>query len=549
MKDTEKTKAELIEELETLRTRLAERERAEAGLADSERKFRSLAESTTAHITILQDDRYVYANQAFLDYHQLDREDLTILDPQDMMMGMVGSEEIARLAPLWQEAMARGDTRFRVEYRDLEGTWFQTNITLIELDGREAFMAMSFDVTELKRAQEELRESEQRYRTIFDTAGTGMISFGEDGIITLANEEWTKLSGYAIEETVGRMTWTPFFTGESLAKMEKYHALRSRNPRSVPKAYEAQFVDRHGRIHDGIVTVQMVPGTPQRVASFQDMTELKRAETEMYRADKMAALGQIIAGVAHEINNPNNFIFFNLPILRKYIEAIRPMLDHHLDDDPDLEVLNMPYAVFLEDVFKLLENMEHGSKRITGIVSELRAYVRSDEETEAEAGPIAPVVERVMALVGKQVRKTVKRFDVAVAKDLPHLRMNPGKIEQVLINLVINAGQAADKEDSWVRLSVRPGEGPELGVEIRVEDNGQGIPEEIRDRIFEPFFTSKGRETGTGLGLSICHRIVEEHGGSIAVESTPGEGTAFTIRLPADPQFEADLPLETVDSR
>ena len=116
-----------------------------------------------------------------------------------------------------------------------------------------------------------------------------------------------------------------------------------------------------------------------------------------------------------------------------------------------------------------------------------------------------------------------------------------------LINLVINAGQAADKEDSWVKLSCGPGSdrarpgldrakpGSDRGadwIKILVEDNGQGIPEEIRDQIFEPFFTSKGRETGTGLGLSICHRIVEEHGGSIEVDSTPGEGSTFTIHLP-----------------
>ena len=227
---------------------------------------------------------------------------------------------------------------------------------------------------------------------------------------------------------------------------------------------------------------------------------------------------------------PNNFIYFNLPILKRYIEAIRPMLEHHLEDDPDLKILNMPYNVFLADIFRLLENMEHGSKRITGIVSELKNYVRSDEEEQIKVEPLGPVIERVMALVGKQVRKMVKRFDVTVADNLPPIPMNPGKIEQVLINLVINAGQAADKEDSFVTLIARPAAD---GVDILVEDNGAGIPEEIRDQIFEPFFTSKGRETGTGLGLAICHRIVEEeHGGTIEVESTPGRGTVFTVHLP-----------------
>jgi signal transduction histidine kinase len=141
-----------------------------------------------------------------------------------------------------------------------------------------------------------------------------------------------------------------------------------------------------------------------------------------------------------------------------------------------------------------------------------------------------------MTLVGKQVRKMVSRFDVEIEPDLPPVMMNAGKIEQVLINLVINAGQAGDKEDSWVRLEARAG--PRATVRIIVEDNGTGIPEEHRDTIFDPFFTTKGRETGTGLGLAISHRIIEDHDGTITVESTLGEGTRFAIDLPALPSNE-----------
>ncbi len=517
-------------------TDITERRRAVRELEESEKKFRSLAESTTAHITIMQDDRYIYANQAFLDYYDIDEADLAYISVEDLGIGMLTPETEQAAMKAWQSAMARGDKQFRFEYPDTAGNWFQANVTMVELDGKESFMAMTFDITDLKLAQQALAAGEERYRTIFDTAGTGMISFGDDAIITLANEEWAKLSGYAIEEIIGKMTWARFFSEASLTKMKQYHKMRTVDPESVPTTYESQFLDRAGEIHDGIINIQVVPGTHQRVASFQDMTALKRAQNEMYRADKMAALGQIIAGVAHEINNPNNFIYFNLPILKRYIEAMLPMLEHHLEDDPDLKILNMPYEVFIEDVFKLLENMAHGSKRITGIVSELKTYVRSDDEAAVERGAVAPVIDRVMALVGKQVRKMVKRFDVKVASRLQPVNMNPGRIEQVLINMVINAGQAADKEDSWVTLTARPGikAADKAWVEILVEDNGAGIPDDIRDQIFEPFFTSKGRDMGTGLGLSISQKIIEEHGGTIAVDSTPGEGTCFTIRLPAD---------------
>ncbi len=511
---------------------ITEHKRARAALEESESKFRGLAESTTAHISILLDDKYVYANQAFLDYYGVDMEDLLATTPEDLMMGMMGPEVMAAAEPAWQAAVDRGDDHFRFEFQDVEGTWFQSNVTMMELDGKPSYMATNFDITEHKRAEQALAMNEEKYRTIFDTSGTAMISFGHDSVITMANEEWIELSGYSKEETIGKLTWMPFFSEESLAKMKRYHEMRSKDPSSVPPAYEAQFVDRHGRVHDGIVNIQLVPGTQQRVASFLDMTELKRAQNEMYRADKMAALGQIIAGVAHEINNPNNFIYFNLPILRKYIEAIRPLLEHHLEDDSNLKILNMPYAVFLEDVFKLLENMEHGSKRITGIVSELKNYIRSDDTKDFRSENIDTVVGQVMALIGKQVRKMVKRFDVEVAEGLRPIKMNPGKIEQVLINLVINAGQAADKQDSWVKLEAGPAEDNSGFIEIKVTDNGAGIPKENRDLIFEPFFTSKSREAGTGLGLSISHQILKEHGGTIDVESEIGRGTTFIIRLP-----------------
>jgi len=508
---------------------ITDRKKALEAMEESERRFRGLAETSAAHITIICGDRYIYANRSFLDYQGMDDlEELQLISPEDLMMGAVGPGALEAADPAYEAAMARGENHFTFEYEDMEGTWFQTTVTIMELDGSPAYMTTTFDITGHKRAQE-------RYRTIFDTAGTGMISFGEDSVITLANEEWTKLTGYSIDETVGELTWQQLFTEESLTKMREYHELRSKDPAAAPRAYEAQLVDRAGTVHDGIVNIQVVPGTQLRVASFQDLTELKRAQQQMIRADKMAALGQIIAGVAHEINNPNNFIYFNLPILRRYIEAMRPLLERALAEEPDLTLLNMPYEQFLQDVFGLLENMEHGSERITAIVSDLKTYIRSGEDAEMKREPLEPIIDQVMALIGKQVRKQVRCFETEVQGPLPRVRVNPGKLEQVLINLVINAGQAADKDDSMIRLMARPVDDG-AAVAITVEDNGAGIPAEIKDQIFEPFFTSKGREEGTGLGLSISHQIIQDHGGTLEVSSEVGQGTRFTVRLPAAAQ-------------
>ena len=526
MQDQDKTKAQLVEELQQLREKVGR-------LEDSENKFRGLAESTTAHITIMQDDQYAYANQAFLDYNGLDLDDLEVTTPAELMMGVMTPETIKAAEPAWQAAVDSGEKHFHFEYQDLEGNWFQTHVTMMELDGRPAFMAMDIDITENKRAHEAMAESEKKFRALAEST-TAQILITQDDRFIYANKaaldhkglSWDELSGCSPNDL---LVGDEEITEACAAFAEEQLELGGGKFRTVYSEPDEAGGERWFEAH---VSTLDVDGEQAFISTAFDITELKRAQNEMYRADKMAALGQLVAGVAHEINNPNNFIYFNLPILKKYIEAIRPLLERHLEEEPDLKILNMPYDFFLQDVFKLLENMEHGSMRITSIVSDLKSYVRNDEDQVLKPEQVGQALERVMTLVGKQVRKMVKRFDVEISDGLPPIQMNAGKIEQVLINLLINAGQAADKEESWVKVSARPAPGVEGWVELLVEDNGAGIPEASLQQIFEPFYTSKGRDQGTGLGLSISHRIIEEHGGSISVESKLGEGTCFTVHLP-----------------
>jgi len=191
----------------------------------------------------------------------------------------------------------------------------------------------------------------------------------------------------------------------------------------------------------------------------------------------------------------------------------------------------MPYADFREDVLKLLDNIEHGSTRINATVAKLKEFSRKKDEKGARQILPTEVIEKAVAICHTQVRKTVKTFDVEVQQAMPGMITDPDAVEQTLINLLINAAQAADKPDSRIRLTAQRGACGE-GLVLEVEDNGCGMDRKTAARIFDPFFTTKAQGLGTGLGLYISKNLIESAGGSITVESEIGRGTTFRVVLP-----------------
>jgi signal transduction histidine kinase len=311
-----------------------------------------------------------------------------------------------------------------------------------------------------------------------------------------------------------------------------FHKKRSIAPDTVPGSYEVQTRDKLGVIHDGILSVSMISGTSERVVSFFDITEKKKAEEHVFRSQKMAALGQLMAGMAHEINNPNNFIYMNIPVMQQYIEAIEPLVLKAADEDPNITLAGLIPQEFIRDFYDILKDLKFGSTRISEIVKDLRVHNCDDEDIKHKPTSVEDIFRRVMTLTGKQIRGIVGVYRYTIEPDLPLLNVNSQRIEQVLINLVINASHAASKVDSVVELIARTKPRDLRYIEICVQDNGSGIPERYIDQVFDPFFTTKSTEQGSGLGLWICHRIVAEHGGKISVSSRVDEGSSFVIELP-----------------
>jgi signal transduction histidine kinase len=260
---------------------------------------------------------------------------------------------------------------------------------------------------------------------------------------------------------------------------------------------------------------------------------LTERQQQLVQTEKQASLGQLVAGIAHEINNPIQFIYGNMAILSEAFSDALPLLDEHSATRPDLRIARLDYPFFRQQVPILLADMANGAARIGAIVRDLKTFARRDEGTLDETVDLNEAVQASLRLLHNLVRhlRVVEELDPA----LPKLRGNLTQIEQVVVNAVQNAAEAVgrDARDGVIRVRTRAEDGGRR-VRLSVEDNGAGIPPEVRDRISDPFFTTKQRTGGTGLGLAITYGIIQQHKGEIRVETEVGAGTAFHFLLPVD---------------
>lgn len=256
--------------------------------------------------------------------------------------------------------------------------------------------------------------------------------------------------------------------------------------------------------------------------------ELRRKQQQLVQADKMAALGVLVSGVAHEINNPNGYILLNMPILKA---AFQDALDA-LDAGAARPALaGLPYARMREEIPRMLDEMLAGGRRIKHIVSDLKDFARREDAPRMEPVDVNAVARAAARLLDNPLRRATTSFALDLAPDLPPVRGNAQRIEQVLVNLLLNACQALPCATRGIRLATRRG-ATGSSVVVEIADEGVGIPAEHLPRLTEPFFTTKRDAGGTGLGLSVSAGIVEEHGGTLEFASTVGEGTTATLTLP-----------------
>ncbi len=272
--------------------------------------------------------------------------------------------------------------------------------------------------------------------------------------------------------------------------------------------------------------------------SFMVTREKKRAQEQaglrqkqLFQAAKMVSLGTLVSGVAHEINNPITSVMLNTPTLEKAWAAAIPILDDHSQKHGDFLMGGMRYSRIRDRIPQLLANIADGAVRVKVIVADLRDFAREKAPEFTEDVDLNKVVQKAVGLVSNMIRKSTDNFMIHYAEDLPLISANTQRLEQVVINLVVNACQSLPQSSASLRVATRYDAAENAGI-IEVRDEGIGIPKEVLQRIKDPFFTTKRDSGGTGLGLAISDKIVEDHGGTLLFTSMPGQGTTVQVILP-----------------
>ena len=276
--------------------------------------------------------------------------------------------------------------------------------------------------------------------------------------------------------------------------------------------------------------------------------KLEDAHSQLLQSEKLASIGQLAAGVAHEINNPIGFVNSNLDTLKNYAADLLQLVDayesgrHLLAADPDLlsrisaarEKADLEFL--RDDIVSLINESIDGTARVRRIVQDLRDFSRVDE-AEWQWADLHAGLESTLNVVWSEIK--YKADVVRELGDLPLVECRPSQLNQVFMNMLVNAAQAIPERGI---ITLRSGRVDDT-VWISISDTGKGIPQELLTRIFDPFFTTKPVGKGTGLGLSVSYGIVDKHGGHIDVVSQPGQGTTFTICLPVKCRAGADQPV------
>jgi PAS domain S-box-containing protein len=466
--------------------------------------------------------RIVYMSEVAADICGWPLEEVLAGDP----LASVAPEDLARVRERLGKRTDgdRGESSYEITLIRKDGRRVPIEMTASHaiLDGKPAVFAFIVDLSARKSAEEARLRTEARFRELIDKAPEP-IGIVRGGRFVYANRAYVSVLGYPTAEALYAVPVTSLVHPEETALLLAHERLIiNENGKPPPHTFRVQK-------HAGSfvqLEVSTVPfdyeGKPSMLTMARDVTARRTLEAQLMQADRLAALGTMAAGVAHEINNPLAYVTLNLDwIARKLPDAVRS-------------------GSGVEGLAELLQEARSGVERVAMIVRELRSFSRADGETRRHVD-LRGVVQSASRIAAHEIRHRAR-----VSTSFEPVRpvwANEARLEQVVLNLLLNAAQAMSEtrtENNEIRVSVRS-DGDSRAI-LEVADNGQGIAPDVLPHIFDPFFTTKANGVGTGLGLSICHGIVAALGGQVTVHSEPGQGTTFRVLLPTSDAADAPTP-------
>ncbi len=526
---------------------ITEKKRAEAALKASEANYSAIFNAVNDAIFVLDihSGAILDVNQKLCTMYGFSRSELLRLAIENVSSGN----------PPYTQANARnlifsvidGSTPlFEWQARKKSGElfWVEVSIKGATIGGHYRALAVVRDITERKCANAALKESEDRFRQIFEhNEDPAFLLYPRSLVIFHCNSAAVRLYGYSKETLCGNtlgllMTQTDFKTFAE--QLNGGHETEDSDTDwvhiSPVSTRNSKDIGISSSFRGKIILSQ---GKPYVYCTLRNITEKLRIRRErrelqaqLLQTNKMAAIGTLASGIAHEINNPNNYILANAQFLQDMWHDLHTILQKSAANYGDFTLGGLPYQEALEDLPKLIEGLAEGSLRIKNIVSNLKDFARQEEAPAHQPLQINEVIQAALIIVANEIKKHTDHFFSNLTPNLPPILGQFQKIEQVIINLLINALQALPDRKSGVYLSTTIQKNP-YGVMIKVRDQGGGISEENRGRIFDPFFTTRQKSGGTGLGLSICYALIKDHRGTIKCNSQVGAGTTVSVFLPA----------------
>jgi len=503
---------------------ITERKQAEEALRESESRFSGIAENALEWIWEVDiNGEYTYASPVCEKILGYKPEELLGKHFYDLFLPE--EREQLKKAALNTFAKKKPFREFINQnmHKNGEIVWLSTSgVPILDERGNLlGYRGADTDITERKQAEEALKESEERYRALVNLGGKVgeaivMLQDTEQGhaIHTFVSNEWPHITGYSRKELLGMSFFDLLHPKHQEVSLKRHK--RKMSGEIIPGLFEMSIVTKDGtevpiELTSAYTTYK---GQHANVAFVRDITERKQAEErekelqqQLYLSSRLASVGELAAGVAHEISNPlTGILGFSERLMRKSTD---------------------------QEVSQGLEIIHNEAQRVAKVVGNLLTFARR-REPKKEYLDINDILRRALELRAYALETSNIEVVTGLSSSLPRTMADLHQIQEVFLNIILNTEQAMSEANGRGKLSVKTQQAGDY-IRISFADDGPGIPAEHLDKVFDPFFTTRGEKGGTGLGLSLCHGIVAEHAGKVYAKSKPGKGATFFVELPLSP--------------